>query len=237
MEREVRPTFPFFFSMFLAGRNEKKRYLKRSFSQEGEDVLLDELAGFKRVVEGFYVDVGAHHPWRFSNTAIFHLRGWRGINIDANPGSKNLFDKLRKSDANIEAAVGESEGEQTYYIYNDSALNGVERDRTVELAGTSFKLLRTTTVVTARLETLLGQHIKELPTANFLSVDVEGYDLQVLRSNNWDRYPFAWILAECDGRDVASTFHSETYHYLKDLGYELRAKTGRTAIFSRTSKP
>lgn len=223
--------------MFLTSKNGKGRYLKRSFSQEGEDVVLDELAGYGRVANGLWVDVGAHHPWRFSNTAIFCLRGWRGINIDANPGSKKLFDKQRPRDINIETAVGDSEEKKTYYIYNDTALNSIDRDRRVELAETSFKLLQTITVRIARLESILDEHIKELPPANFLSVDVEGFDLQVLRSNNWERYPFAWVLTECDGKDVISTLRSETYSYLSNLGYELRAKTGRTAIFSRIGKP
>jgi FkbM family methyltransferase len=221
--------------VFKFANHHRNRHLRISYSQEGEDLVLDELAAYKWVANGLYVDVGAHHPWRFSNTAIFHLRGWTGINIDPNPGSKKLFDKQRRSDTNIEIAVGESEGEQNYFIYNDAALNGINRDRRAELAGTGFKLLRTTTVTTARLETLLDRHIKELPTANFLSVDVEGFDLQVLRSNDWGRYPFAWVLAECDGRDVSSTLRSDTYHYLSSLGYELRANTGRTAIFSRAS--
>jgi FkbM family methyltransferase len=214
----------------------KNRYLKRCFSQEGEDIVLAELAGYGKVGHGFYVDVGAHHPWRFSNTAIFYLRGWRGMNIDANPGSKKLFDNQRRSDTNIEAAVGESEGEQTYFIYNDAALNGIDRDRRVELAGTGCKLLRTTVVTTVRLETLLDQHIEELPSANFLSVDVEGYDLQVLRSNNWERYPFAWVLAEAEGKKVEPILKSETCRYLESLGYVLRATTGRTAIFARGDK-
>ena len=52
-----------------------------SFSQEGEDLLIDRMFDGQSV--GFYVDVGAHHPTRFSNTYLLYLRGWRGINIDA----------------------------------------------------------------------------------------------------------------------------------------------------------
>ena len=60
-----------------------------SYSQQGEDMILKSL--FQDHQSGFYVDVGAHHPSRFSNTYFFYLRGWRGINIDAMPGSMAAF--------------------------------------------------------------------------------------------------------------------------------------------------
>lgn len=213
------------------------RYCRLSFSQEAEDLTLQELGQWGKVTAGLYVDVGAHHPWRFSNTAIYYLRGWRGINIDPTPGVMELFQKMRPTDTNLELAISTDECERTFYIYNESALNGIDCDRSEELAGTGMKLMRSIPVNTVPLVKVLQQHIKELPRSNFLSVDAEGHDLEVLQSNDWERYPFAWVLTECEGRDVASTLKSNTYHYLCDLGYVLRAKTGRTAIFSRTGKP
>ena len=64
-----------------------------SWSQEGEDRILYRI--FEQQPVGFYVDVGAHHPKRFSNTYFFYRRGWRGINIDAMPGSMKNFEKLK----------------------------------------------------------------------------------------------------------------------------------------------
>lgn len=64
-------------------------HAKLSFSQEGEDMLLDRF--FMNQKDGFYVDVGAHHPERFSNTNYYYLRGWRGINIEADPSLMKEF--------------------------------------------------------------------------------------------------------------------------------------------------
>jgi hypothetical protein len=58
-------------------------YSKKSYSQEGEDMILNRIFEFRN--SGFYIDVGAHHPMRFSNTYFFYRKGWRGINIDAMP--------------------------------------------------------------------------------------------------------------------------------------------------------
>lgn len=60
-----------------------------AYSQEGEDLVLNRIFGEQAT--GYYVDVGAHHPFRFSNTAIFYKKGWCGINIDPLPGSKFCF--------------------------------------------------------------------------------------------------------------------------------------------------
>ena len=95
------------------------------YSQEGEDILLSRIFGEQ--AEGFYVDVGAHHPRRFSNTYLFYKRGWRGINIDALPGSMKVFQKFRPRDINLELAVSEREQVLTYYMFNEPALNGFSK--------------------------------------------------------------------------------------------------------------
>jgi len=69
------------------------KYALKSYSQEGEDMILRRI--FEDNETGFYVDVGAHHPARFSNTNYFYKRGWRGLNIDAMPGSMSKFKKYR----------------------------------------------------------------------------------------------------------------------------------------------
>lgn len=80
------------------------RFHIKSYSQEGEDMILHRI--FERQCKGFYVDIGAHHPFRFSNTYLFYKRGWSGINIDAMPGSMNIFNKFRNRDINLEYGIG-----------------------------------------------------------------------------------------------------------------------------------
>jgi hypothetical protein len=91
------------------------------FSQEGEDGLLERVCAGK--LNGFYVDIGAHHPQRFSNTYVFYLKGWRGINVDPMPGSKQRFDILRDRDTNLEVGVSDVREELIYYSFKEPALN------------------------------------------------------------------------------------------------------------------
>lgn len=94
----------------------------KSYSQEGEDMIMRRLLSGKK--DGFYVDIGAHHPFRFSNTYHFYKQGWRGINIDARPKIMRTFDRMRPRDTNIECAIGETEGYLDYYCFAEPAFNG-----------------------------------------------------------------------------------------------------------------
>ncbi|MFM6476289.1 MAG: hypothetical protein ACKPGH_22810, partial [Dolichospermum sp.] len=101
--------------------NSKYAFHKISFSQDGEDIVIAEL--FNNKPEGFYVDVGAHHPQRFSNTYYFYLNGWSGINIDAMPGSMKIFDDLRPRDINLEIPISDKSEILTYYEFDETSIN------------------------------------------------------------------------------------------------------------------
>ena len=95
----------------------------KSYSQEGEDLVLSRILGSLKLTTGFFVDIGAHHPARFSNTYYFYRRGWRGINVDALPETKKMFQRLRPRDITIECGVGSQEGLLKYFAFNEPALN------------------------------------------------------------------------------------------------------------------
>lgn len=99
-----------------------------SFSQEGEDLILHRLFQdyehiTKTKLEGFYIDVGAHHPIRFSNTFSFYVKGWSGINIDPTPGGMEAFRNIRPRDVNLELAVSDKKEKLKFYLFEEPALN------------------------------------------------------------------------------------------------------------------
>src|SRR5712664_3731103 len=75
------------------------------------------------VKNGFFIDIGAHHPKKSSNTYFFYLKGWRGINVDAIPGSMARFRKSRPRDINVETGVARYAGTQTFYMFDEAAVN------------------------------------------------------------------------------------------------------------------
>lgn len=177
-------------------------YALKSYAQEGEDMILHRI--FETQESGFYVDVGAHHPKRFSNTYFFYKQGWRGINIDAMPGSMAAFNLYRPRDINLEMAVSNCSQELTYYLFDEPALNGFSADisnlRSLATPSKEQQLL-----TTQRLETILDQYLPASQSIDFLTIDVEGLDLEVLQSNNWQKYRPKAVVVEI--------LHSALEHY------------------------
>lgn len=209
-------------------------YKNISFSQEGEDLILQRI--FEMKERGFYIDVGAHHPKRFSNTYLFYKKGWRGINIEPRPESKKLFNKVRKNDINIEAAIADVPGILTYFIFDDSALNSFDKELSMKRANEKkYKIIKEITLNTVRLSEILNKYIDANQEIDFLSVDTEGYDLPVLRSNDWEKFKPSVILCEDAEFDFDNPGRSQIYNFLVEKNYQLMAKTLSTLIFKMRS--
>ena len=165
------------------------RYFKPNFSysQEGEDLVLRRL--FEGRENGFYVDVGAHHPYRFSNTALFSENGWRGINIDPNPGTAILFDRYRPRDVNLELGINNTSEPLDFYIFKEPALNTFDSKTAAEhISSGKWELLHKKSVQQKTLSEVLDRHLPEGQKIDFLSIDVEGLGYEVLTSNDWNKY-------------------------------------------------
>lgn len=208
-----------------------KGYSTKSFSQEGEDLLLRRIFENK-LKRGFYVDVGAHHPKRFSNTYLFYKKGWKGINIDAMPGSMKLFNSVRPRDINIEVPISEKKEILTFYAFSEPALNTLSREygehRILEEHN---HLLFKKDIETESLERILDTYLPKDQNIDFLTVDVEGLDFEVLKSNNWNKYRPTVVVVEAYENSFIEVLNSEIYLFLNKLGYEIIAKTPNTVLY------
>ena len=201
-----------------------------SYSQFGEDMLLNFY--FLRQEEGFYIDIGAYHPIHLSNTYHFYKKGWRGINIDATPGIMKRFNEMRPGDINIECAVGTEQKELDLYMYDMTAVN------TITLKGVEFvketfnqQPIAIVKVQCKPLSVLLNNYLPAgITEIDFMTIDTEGADEEVLRSNDWDRYRPKFICVE-DHLDMGKIQNSSILNYLKDKEYELSSKLGPTNFF------
>jgi FkbM family methyltransferase len=203
-----------------------------SYSQEGEDMILNRL--FQECRNGFYVDVGAHHPKRFSNTYFFYKKGWNGINIDAMPGSMKIFNTLRTRDINIEESIASEKKIMTYYMFNEPALNGFSKDLSElrsESAKNNYFIEKTLDIQTSTLEDVLEKNLPQNHIIDFLSIDVEGLDFDVLKSNNFDKYKPRVILIEILGANYNDVISSEITKFLSNYDYQPVSKSVRTLFF------
>ena len=202
------------------------------FSQEGEDIILLRLFGDQR--KGFFVDVGSHHPIRFSNTYLFYLRGWSGINIEPNPGIIKEFNRVRPRDINLELAVSNEGNELTYYIFNEPALNSFDKELSLKRDGSQdYKIVNQVQIKTYRLESILDEHLPIGQKIDYLTIDVEGLDYDVLLSNNWDKYKPTYVLTEEIGFDLCNAGKSKIYNFMIEKKYNLICKTCSTLLFQK----
>lgn len=208
-------------------------YSQPSFSQMGEDRILTVIFNNKR--KGFYVDVGAHHPKLYSNTYLFYLQGWHGINIDAMPGSMNGFNKLRPRDINLEIAIGRKKQEKTYFLFSNSAVNTFSKKLAQKVKKTTkHKFLGTKKLYTSPLSSVLDKYLPSGQIIDFLSVDVEGMDYEVLISNNWTKYRPSVIVVEDLTFSMMNPRRSKIYVFLTKIKYELVAKNDVSLIFKES---
>lgn len=207
---------------------EGDEFATKIYSQEGEDILIKRI--FDQKANGFFIDIGAHHPFRFSNTKLLYNKGWNGINIDANPDLEKLFKKYRPNDIYINVGVGIEPGILTYYQYDHPALNTFVES---VVSSRSVKPISRSTVQIKRLDTILDELNIEGQEIDLLSIDIEGMDEDALRSNNWKKYKPTWIIAEVDAIEVEELFSTSLHTFLKSLGYNLISKCFKSVLYRK----
>lgn len=190
----------------------RKLFGYTQYAQFGEDRILLEL--FKGANHGRYVDVGAHHPYRYSNTYLLYKNGWKGVNIDPNAHTIALFNKARPHDKNICNGVG-CAGTLTYYRFSDPAVNTFRKEEAEKWKVKSFlKFLGTTEIEIKPLSELVEGPL------DLLTIDAEGMDLEVLQSYDWKYYPKVIVIEGDDSKQ-----------FLVEKGYRLHTVCGASNIF------
>lgn len=198
-----------------------------SFSQFGEDRFLTRY--FEDRPLGFYVDVGAYHPFNASNTFLLYDRGWRGINLEPAPEGLAQLQRHRPRDINLPLAVASEAGQVAFSM--SGAFGGIVDPRRPWGDDAEPSVL----VDAKPLSQILDEHLPAGQTIDLLDVDCEGLDAAVLASNDWDRYRPDLVLAEA--HDQSST--SELESLMTDVGYQFKTRFDLTLIFedSRVARP
>jgi FkbM family methyltransferase len=200
-----------------------------SFSQNKEDLQIEKLLGKKR--GGFYVDVGANNPHRFSNTKRFYLKNWKGINIEANPIKLNEFRAERKRDINLNIGIANKKGRLNFYRFTPDTVSTFSKIESEKSQKRGYILEQVTKIEVNTLENILDKYI-DVKYIDFLSIDTEGYDTEVLLSNNWQKYRPKLICIESlarfkDGKDLIK----QQDEILQSNGYSKVADNGSNSFY------
>jgi FkbM family methyltransferase len=193
-----------------------------TFSQFGEDLLLQSFFG-PDLKKGFYVDVGAYHPILISNTYLFYRKGWSGINIEPNPIHFKLFPEERKNDTNLNLAVSDSKSMVEFSC--DGAFSGI-RDKSYPFSNRN-KDATIISVATCTLTEILEKYLPEDKKIDFMTIDCEGHDYNVVKSNDWFKYRPRIVLVEQHGRKIEGNI----FNHMVSKGYKFYCKIGLTLAF------
>lgn len=204
-------------------------YGHKYYSQNGEDIIISSF--FKNKKSGFYIDIGSHHPMRYSNTYLLYKKGWQGINIDANPETIKLFNKYRPKDTNINIGVGDKTSKLTYHKFSDSAVNTfskIEANKWKQSSWNTYLGSMDIDVDTAKniLEPYLETQVVDL-----LSVDVEGFDLLVLQKYDWINHSPQLVVIEDTDFSFGEPGKSEIYNFMAEKNYRLHSVVKFSLIF------
>ena len=207
-------------------------FSRLSWSQEGEDLILARLLQDAR--RGFYVDVGAHDPFRFSNTAYFYSRGWSGINIEPDPDGCAVLRRFRPRDRTLNVGVANAPGKLTYHRFYEPALNTFDAKLAEQrVTRDGYPERERMEVPVRRLADILGEAMPAGKAIDFLSIDTEGFDDRVLASNDWERFRPRFVVAEEFGQSLFGLEGSPITRLMADAGYVPIAKAMNSVIFRR----
>ena len=193
------------------------------YSQNREDLIINGF--FPDIKNGFYVDVGANHPFYHSVTKLFYGRGWSGINIEPNPMLLNQLQEHRSRDVNLQLGISNKQGKLLLRVYHSkdglegisTLSNELKKDYSEKETIDTKKYSDIQIEVLTLKQLFQGQSPKHI---HFLKVDVEGFEYEVLSGNDWDKYRPELLCIESNHiiKDWRPILEKNKYHLVLNDG-------------------
>lgn len=205
----------------------KNRGLKRNYTVTGVDLLLDNFFKKLNIKKGIYVDVGCNHPFFNNYTFLLNKNGWSGINIDLDFHYIDMFNYFRPNDHNKQIAIAEKRGETDLFFYhNKSAINTLSKE-IYSSRGSAAKEIRK--IQTETLNNVIQNSPFVDMKINLLTIDVEGFEMNVLKGFDLDKYsPEAIIVEYIDplmkkeefyNQNINNVINSDLFRFMNDKNY------------------
>tara|TARA_B100000131_G_C18018655_1_gene573616 strand:- start:404 stop:1081 length:678 start_codon:yes stop_codon:yes gene_type:complete len=195
----------------------------RSFSQLNEDIVIDSL--FKKKKNGFYVDVGCYRPIRFSNTFFFYLkRNWKGICIDPQDEFRKKYKLIRPRDKYLNYGVGKKKEIKMFYNFNPKTLSTFSRKSYLKYLKLGYEFNNKKEKKILPLKQITTKKI------DLLSIDTEGYELNVLKGIDWRKKPKIIIIET--NIHMTKKKNKFLHKFLKKKGMSLCYENSINSIFA-----
>src|SRR6185437_2572974 len=205
-----------------------------SYSQAGEDVVIKFLFDGVGISKPSYLEIGTSDPVEINNTFLFYQNGGRGVLVEASEALINNIKLKRPEDKilNIGVGVDTTSTEVDFYIFDEKGLSTFDKEEAEkrDKIGT-FKIIKISKVKLKNINTIISENFSSYP--DLISIDIEGWDLKVLQSLDFNRYPIPVICVE-------TCVYSETHikpkdlsiqQFMESIGYFIYADTYINTIF------
>jgi FkbM family methyltransferase len=222
----------FFYNVYI--RNYQFYFNGSQFSEEKKILKL-----FKENYKGRYVDLGCFHPTRSNNTFKMYKKGWRGINIDLNPLTIELFNYARKKDINICSAISNKKTQKKLYFLGDldskNTLNLNHKQWLSKHFRINKKDFTIKNVKTRKLGDILEKY--NFYKIDFMNIDIEGHELEVLKSLDFKKFNIQVICIEILNYNNSTLERKKKLiSFLKKNKYSLAGRSTVNYIFKRKNR-
>ena len=213
----------YFYNIYLRNR----KFLNNG-TQFGEDKYIINF--FPENYKGKYLDVGCYHPTKHNNTYLMYKRGWRGINIDLNSLSIDLFNYHRPKDINLNTGISNKEIKKNVYFIDElNTQNTLDKNQLIFLQkhhNIKKKEITNIIIKTKKLMSILDKY--KFYNIDFMNLDIEGHELEVLKSINFKKTKIKYMCIEMinynkkaieNGKKIKSLLIKNNYILVKKIGF------------------
>jgi FkbM family methyltransferase len=218
------------------------KHLRSSYSQSGEDIIISDLFSRLGISQPTYLDIGANEPISLNNTYRLYKRGSRGVCVEPNPIMYKKLRKERKKDVCLNMGVAFNEQrEADFYVFPEKwhGLNTFSKkeaefwEQTGNKDVGKFKVEQVIKMQLIDINELMEKYFSPWP--NLISLDVEGLDLEIVKTIDWEKYKPEVICVETlwFGEGDKELKNTAFAAYIESKGYFAYADTYINTIFCR----
>lgn len=225
-----------YYNLYIRHKGLKKR---TRYSQWGEDYHIFKF--FENKTSGIYLDIGCFHPYMYSNTCLLFNNGWKGINIDINPTSIDLFKIARPNDVNLCTTIDEKKTEfKFFYDHPFSPANTLDKTFYENYKKSYYEKFNKECFVGDEIKIVTSKSIDEIfeiakfkEDINFLNIDVEGMDLKIIKQLIPSKLKPELISIETHDPDGKKSDDCDRINdFLQNNDYSMFKRVGPTTLFS-----
>lgn len=210
---------------------------KVSYAQNGEDLIIDSALKNFHITNPSYLDIGTYHPVQSNNTYYFYKRGSRGVCIEPNPDLFDVIKRKRPHDVCLNVGIGPKDAKGAeYYVMTAKWLNTFKKEEAdLYVAKGSQRIERVIAIPLVTMSSIMDTYFPG--GLDVLSIDTEGYDLEIVKSFDFKKYRPKIICVETllQDKNFSARFSNRKITEIRELvlahGYFYYADTHINSIF------